>query len=284
MLFNRIRPGKDLINNKYALETFTLLNKGSKKYERFKHVEKINSTITFEMTIHTKMDIVIIDVLDEDYLQPFDYQENMKQAYDANKEPESIDLLIDGFVKSTLTSFQNEGVISGYDPRGYLYTFFVDGVGYDCIKDKEDAVKKLLIDMAPEELKIMCNSLGVKINEPFKANDGKEYVINEDAIIFESKDKTEVIRDVWKKSSSELFENSGRLYHKILNKELVPIWKPKLNDYYWTVDFLSDSNVKQLKWSDSEKDIKLYNNNLAFKSKPEAIKKSDKMLESLLKK
>lgn len=73
------------------------------------------SEISFSCTIDKKTNHVKFDVLDEDWLQPYDYQSILKKD---TKHPYS--LLVHAQVQKQMHKLQELGVIYGYIPNDYI--------------------------------------------------------------------------------------------------------------------------------------------------------------------
>lgn len=71
---------------------------------------------TFSLTIRKGTGIFKIDVIDEEFGQPYDYQWILSQQGSANKFAEAVKVkVIENMIK-----LQDEGIISGYAPDMYI--------------------------------------------------------------------------------------------------------------------------------------------------------------------
>ena len=71
--------------------------------------------ITFNVSIPKDGSDIMIDVLDEDYLQPYDYQ------YFLSKNPRhEISLIVKEQVENLMTYLQDNGVLSGHEYGDYI--------------------------------------------------------------------------------------------------------------------------------------------------------------------
>lgn len=73
------------------------------------------SGISFNCTINKKTNHVKIDVLDEDWLQPYDYQSILKEDTKHHYA-----LLVHAQVQKQMQKLQEIGIIDGYIPNDYI--------------------------------------------------------------------------------------------------------------------------------------------------------------------
>ena len=73
------------------------------------------SGISFNCTINKKTNHVEIDVLDEDWLQPYDYQSILKEDTKHHYA-----LLVHAQVQKQMQKLQEIGIIDGYIPNDYI--------------------------------------------------------------------------------------------------------------------------------------------------------------------
>lgn len=59
-------------------------------------------------------------------------------------------------------------------------------------------------------------------------------------------------------------------------------WKPKENEYYWTIDFSCIDCVKRYIWEGDYMDRKLFKNGVVFETEKEAMKVAKKMKKKIL--
>lgn len=120
-------------------------------------------------------------------------------------------------------------------------------------------------------LEKICKELNITINEEWLANDGNQYIINEEGAIFQV-DKpmlTEVVQSNWK---------------RLVRGDLQPVWKPKDGDVFYVPDVLSWEKSEMFlcfDWKDNEYNQELLSKKLVFRTKEEAMICTHKMLEAI---
>ncbi|RJS57499.1 hypothetical protein CJ481_17385 [Bacillus subtilis] len=80
-------------------------------------IKSIQPNITFNLTIHKDSLKSEIDVLDERYLQPFDYQYYM-EAY--TREQLEFPYIIHDKVQEIMANFIEQGIITEYEMGSYI--------------------------------------------------------------------------------------------------------------------------------------------------------------------
>ncbi|AOL97857.1 hypothetical protein JDW21_20310 [Bacillus subtilis] len=80
-------------------------------------IKSIQPNITFNLTIHKKSLKGEIDVLDERYLQPYDYQYYMKACTRAELE---FPYVTNDKVQEIMANFIEQGIITEYEMGSYI--------------------------------------------------------------------------------------------------------------------------------------------------------------------
>lgn len=120
-------------------------------------------------------------------------------------------------------------------------------------------------------LEKICKELGVEVDEHWKGSDGRTYVI----------DEVGQLHYYSENSKTGGYINANEIIPKLIIGELKPKWKPKMGEYFWIVDFTEKENVYKYIWHNNKIEEKLFDNGLVFKTKEEAIKVANKILNIL---
>lgn len=122
-------------------------------------------------------------------------------------------------------------------------------------------------------LEKICEELGVDIGERWTGSDGYDYKITEEGLIgfyYPTSD------------NEENFDADTELWVNIILGELRPKWRPEVGQTYYIPYIHSKEEERQLNyiWEDGRRTDKfLWDNNLVFKTKEEAIEATNKMLK-----
>lgn len=83
---------------------------------------EVGPNVGFNISINRETRKVEIDILDEDFCQPFDYQSMMKQAEDLEIEPQALGLpyLVHEKVQAIMKQLVDDGILTGYQPNDYI--------------------------------------------------------------------------------------------------------------------------------------------------------------------
>lgn len=120
-------------------------------------------------------------------------------------------------------------------------------------------------------LEKICKELGVEVDEHWKGSDGRTYVI----------DEVGQLHYYSENSKTGGYINANEIIPKLIIGELKPKWKPKMGEYFWTVDFIEEEKAYEYMWHDNETENRLLKSDLVFKTKEEAVKSANKMLNIL---
>lgn len=110
----------------------------------------------------------------------------------------------------------------------------------------------------------VCKRLGVVIGEEWEGTDGAKYKILSDGSII----KNEVI--------------DYTSWDNLMKGEVTPVWEPKEGEEYFVPHFSNEERLRYLnyEWSKTRFHIWNFENNIAFKTKEEAIKCTNEMLKT----
>lgn len=79
------------------------------------YVSRVGAGITFNVTLPKNGSRLKIDVIDEDFLQPYDYQEVLRR-----NPGFEFALKVKSAVEKQMEKFANVGIITGYTPGMYI--------------------------------------------------------------------------------------------------------------------------------------------------------------------
>lgn len=119
---------------------------------------------------------------------------------------------------------------------------------------------------------MICEKLGVEVEETWDATDGLSYrIVDSENVMCYTR-------------SGEFISQGHHNWSKILNSEIEPEWRPKMGDYYYypSIDMnkTSDKFCRGTWFGDVVDDYRLMNN-LVYKDQKGAIEAYDKMIDSL---
>lgn len=127
-------------------------------------------------------------------------------------------------------------------------------------------------------LEKICKELGVEVGEEWTGvgvhQNPPKYKIQDNTLWIYHRFNFKGGKYSWK-------EASMADYVSLIKGEIKPIWEPEIGEYYWTVDFIEEDKVYEYMWYDNETENRLLKRGLIFKTKEEAMKVANKMLEAL---
>ena len=83
------------------------------KYEQWNYVQCLYDEIT--LYIYISDDGIIIDVIDEDFCQPYDYQK-----YLGNKSDSRVPIIVHRQVQNKMKELMKAGIVTGYTLEDYV--------------------------------------------------------------------------------------------------------------------------------------------------------------------
>lgn len=125
-------------------------------------------------------------------------------------------------------------------------------------------------------LELICEKIGVEIEEKWLGNDGFKYKINKDGILImyyqgsDGNESYEVVNDSWV---------------SILTGELKPMWKPKLGSVCYMPKIINETDKDEMYmyfvWNDSDIEHRNLENGLVYKTKEEALQCAKIILDAI---
>ena len=129
-------------------------------------------------------------------------------------------------------------------------------------------------------MKNIADGLGVGLNEVFRINtDSDYYRITEDRLEVDASDKSPEGNHDWKPASDQmlLLLALGRL-------EIIKLkWKPEYGEDYFVPDLSSYSNIRIIRWYNTEYNEMHYRNGIVFRTQEEAVRAAARMLRAIKK-
>lgn len=108
------RGNNDNITASLSIDDDTMISNGFSLYNgRWNYIEELGYNVT--LNIYILCDTVIIDVIDEQFLQPFDYQWMLRN----NPESEAA-LVVHSKVQATMKRLSDAGIIEGWVANDYI--------------------------------------------------------------------------------------------------------------------------------------------------------------------
>ena len=88
--------------------------------KRWYYYRKIMPDITFNLTIDKKTRKATVEVLDENYCQPYDYQHMIYLAIHENRQPNEMAIVVHSKVQEKMKQLMEDGIIAGYNENDYI--------------------------------------------------------------------------------------------------------------------------------------------------------------------
>lgn len=94
--------------------------------DRYTIMEELIKDISINIWIDDDLKNMEIDILDENFLQPYDYQWMLKNVKDGDK-PNKYAVRVKDEVVKLLSKLEKEGIIEDYNEDEYIFTYYYDG-------------------------------------------------------------------------------------------------------------------------------------------------------------
>ena len=87
---------------------------------RWYYCRKILPDITFNLSIDKKTRKATVEVLDENFCQPYDYQHMIYLAIKDNRKPNEMAIVVHSKVQEKMKQLMEDGIIAGYNENDYI--------------------------------------------------------------------------------------------------------------------------------------------------------------------